>query len=167
MLIVAFLFISTLHATAQTGSACPFSPLPAPSGKFTVGTIILPVQRVHGEGTSRRVQLWYPAQPASKAELAAYVPDKGALDAFRSQKFLDQPDCVIDAWAMQKTAAHFQAQPLNTKSKFPIVFISPGAGMPRHAYTIYAQQLASDGFVTATIDYGSSRSTYQRRSVHN
>src|ERR1051325_9596724 len=26
--------------------------------------------------------------------------------------------------------------------------------MPRNAYTMYAQQLASDGFVTATVDYG-------------
>lgn len=152
----AFLLASALSLTAQNSASCPFSPLPSPSGKFTVGTTILPIQHVHRTGSSRRVQLWYPAQPGSKAELAPYVPDKDALEVLRSQKFLDQPDCVFDAWAAQKTAAGYQSRPLATKQKFPLVLISPGAGMPRHAYTIYAQQLASDGFVTATIDYGPS-----------
>ena len=87
--------------------------------------------------------------------MAAYVPDPQTLDILRSAKFLDQPDCVFDRWANLKTAAQEPAKPLSGKKKFPLVVISPGAGMPRSAYTAYAQQLASDGFIVATVDYGS------------
>jgi len=139
----------------QSAGDCPFSLIPAPSGSFSVGTAILPVQRLHGTGTSRRVQLWYPAQHSSGDALAAYVPDPQTLDILRSAKFLDQPDCVFDRWANLKTAAQERAKPLSGKKKFPLVVISPGAGMPRSAYTAYAQQLASDGFIVATVDYGS------------
>jgi dienelactone hydrolase len=84
-----------------------------------------------------------------------YVPDPQALDVFRSVKFLDQPECVFENWGKLKTAARERAKPLSSRNKFPLVIISPGAGMPRNAYTVYAQQLASDGFVVATIDFGS------------
>lgn len=146
---------SAISSRAQLSAGdCPFSLIPAPSG-FSVGTAILPVQRLHGTGTSRRVQLWYPAQHSLSDAVAAYVPDPQALDILRSAKFLDQPDCVFDRWANLKTAAQEHAKPLSGKKKFPLVVISPGAGMPRSAYTAYAQQLASDGFIVATVDYGS------------
>lgn len=139
----------------QTTAECPFSPIPVPTGKFSVGTLVLPLQRLNGTGTSRRVQLWYPADSSSNAEFAAYVPDPQALDVFRSVKFLDQPECVFERWGKLKTTARERAKPLSAKKSFPLVIISPGAGMPRSAYTVYAQQLASDGFVVATVDFGS------------
>lgn len=42
---------------------------------------------------------------------------------------------------------------MHSAQKFPLVLISPGAGVPRFAYSGYAQQLASDGYIVATIDY--------------
>lgn len=149
------LLCSALAGNAQQATGeCPFTPIPAPTGKFPVGTFILPIQKLHGTGSSRRVQFWYPAQASEKAELVGYVPDAKTLDVFRAEKLLDQPDCVFDNWAKLKTAAMDGPKPAHTGKKFPFVVISPGAGMPRNAYTIYAQQLASDGFVTATVDYG-------------
>jgi len=149
------LLCSALAGNAQQATAeCPFTPIPAPTGKFPVGTFILPIQKLHGTGSSRRVQFWYPAQASGKTEPVGYVPDPKALEAFRAVKFLDQPDCVFDNWAKLKTAAVDRAKPVHAGKKFPFVVISPGAGMPRSAYTIYAQQLASDGFVAATVDYG-------------
>jgi dienelactone hydrolase len=149
-----FLLCSAFAGSQQATSECPFTPIPAPTGKFPVGTFILPIQKLHGAGSSRRVQFWYPAQDSGKAELVDYVPDAKTLDVFRNEKFLDQPDCVFDNWAKLKTAAVDRPKPAHTGKKFPFVIISPGAGIPRNAYTIYAQQLASDGFVTATVDYG-------------
>jgi dienelactone hydrolase len=149
------LLCSALAGKAQQPAGeCPFTPIPAPTGKFPVGTFILPIQKLHGTGSSRRVQFWYPAQASEKAELVGYVPDTKALAVFRTEKFLDQPDCVFDNWAKLKTAAMDWPKPAHTGKKFPFVIISPGAGMPRNVYTIYAQQLASDGFVAATVDYG-------------
>jgi len=37
---------------------------------------------------------------------------------------------------------------------FPLVIVSPGAGMPRFSYTFFAEQLAADGYVVATVDFG-------------
>ena len=149
------LLCSALAGKAQQATGeCPFAPIPAPTGKFPVGTFILPIQKLHGTGSSRRVQFWYPAQASERAALVGYVPDTKTLDVFRTEKFLDQPDCVFDNWAKLKTAAMDRPKPAHTGKKFPFVVISPGAGMPRNAYTIYAQQLASDGFVAATVDYG-------------
>jgi dienelactone hydrolase len=154
--IAVFLMCSVMAGRAQqTRAECPFSPIPAPTGKFSVGTLVLPLQRLNGTGTSRRVQLWYPAEGSSSAEFAGYVPDPQALEVFRSVKFLDQPECVFENWGKLKTAARERAKPLSAKNKFPLIIISPGAGMPRSAYTAYAQQLASDGFVVATVDFGS------------
>jgi predicted dienelactone hydrolase len=154
--IAGFLVCSVMAArTQQTIAECPFSPLPAPAGNFSVGTLVLPLQRLNGTGTSRRVQLGYPAEHPPNAEFAGYVPDPHALDVFRSVKFLDQPECVFENRGKPKTAARERAKPLSAKNKFPLVIISPGAGMPRSSYTAYAQQLASDGFVVATVDHGS------------
>src|ERR1700743_133889 len=102
--IVIFLLSSTIFSTAQPSSDCPFSPWPVPSGKYSVGTIILPVQRLHGTGSSRRVQLWYPAQPSSGHAPAGYVADKETLAVFRSEKFLEQPECVLDHWSQPQTS---------------------------------------------------------------
>lgn len=152
----ALLLCAAISGRAQQSAGdCPFSPIPAPTGKFSVGTLVLPLQRLNGTGTSRRVQFWYPAEGSSNAEFAAYVPDAHALDVFRSVKFLDQPECVFENWGKLKTAARERAKPLSARNRFPLVIISPGAGMPRSAYTAYAQQLASDGFVVATVDFGS------------
>jgi dienelactone hydrolase len=154
-MIVLLLFCFAISGQAQQAAeACPFTPIPAPTGTFPVGTFILPIQKLHGTGSSRRVQFWYPAQASGKTELVGYVPDPKTLEVFRAEKFLQQPDCVFDNWAKLKTAALDRAKPMHDGKKFPFVVISPGAGMPRSAYTIYAQQLASDGFVTATVDYG-------------
>ena len=38
---------------------CPAKPLPAPSGKYAIGSVVLPVQKLNGTGTSRQAQLWY------------------------------------------------------------------------------------------------------------
>lgn len=153
--IVVLFFCFAIPVQAQQATeACPFTPIPAPTGKFPVGTFILPIQKLHSTGSSRRVQFWYPAQASAKAELVDYVPDAKTLAVFRAEKFLDQPDCIFDNWAKLKTAAMDRPKPAHIGKKFPFVVISPGAGMPRNVYTIYAQQLASDGFVTATVDYG-------------
>lgn len=156
MRIAAFLLVvcSALASIGQEQSqTCPFSPLPAPTGKFAVATLVLPIQKLHGTGSTRRVQLWYPADAASKAEPVSYVPDSLAVGVFQQEKFLEQPACVFENWTKLKIAAKSRAEPLHINQKFPLVIISPGAGMPRHLYTIYAQQLASDGFVAATVDY--------------
>jgi dienelactone hydrolase len=118
-----------------------------------VGTTILPVQQLAKTGTSRQAQLWYPATSDSSSKPASYVPDHALLAALESEKFLSQPDCVFDFWAAMKVSAKLDA-PVAAGSRVPFVMIAPGAGVSRISYTYYAQQLASDGYIVATLDFG-------------
>jgi dienelactone hydrolase len=155
LVITAALVVFSLSCMAMQNEApCPFSAPPPPTGKFAVGTFILPLQRLASSHSARKVQLWYPAALSSRDNLIEYVPDRGALAVLRSQKFLDQPPCVFDAWGALRPGARNRARFASQAAKFPLVVISPGAGMPRVSYTLYAQQLASDGFIVATVDYG-------------
>jgi dienelactone hydrolase len=131
---------------------CPAKPLPSPSGKYAVGSVVLPVQKLNGTGTSRQVQLWYPVQPRTKGNRAHYVPDPQVIRVLHSVRFLDQADCVFDVW--QSMLLTTMANAPITSGQFPFVIVAPGAGMPRFSYTYYAEQLAADGYVVATVDFG-------------
>jgi len=137
---------------AVAAGQCPAKQLPNPSGKYAIGSIVLPIQRLHGTGTSRQVQLWYPAQPGTKGDRAHYVPDPQVVRALRSARFLDQADCVFDLWQSMLLPTMPNA-PIASRH-FPFVIVSPGAGMPRFTYTFFAEQLAADGYVVATVDFG-------------
>lgn len=148
------LLILAYCAPSVAAATCPAKPLPAPTGKYTVGTIVLPVQKLHGTGTSRQVQLWYPAQPGPRHNAAHYVPDPTVVRVLRSAGFLDQAGCVFDLWTSMLLPADTNVPIANAPEKFPFVMLSPGAGMPRFSYTFYAEQLASDGYIVGTIDFG-------------
>lgn len=158
-----------IHLMALLGvlasQSCPAVPLPAPTGPFAIGTTILPIERLHGTGTSRQVQLWYPAERAAGGEHAQYVPSPDILGALRSAQFLSQPECVFDLWHTMTLPAIMQA-PV-ARGRFPFVMISPGAGMPRFSYSYLAEQLASDGYIVATIDYGEGGLLVQNGAVLN
>jgi len=131
---------------------CPVRQLPVPTGKYAVGTTILPVQQLAKTSTSRQAQLWYPASSGSSAKPASYIPDRALLAALKSEKFLSLPDCVFDFWAAMKVSAQLDA-PVATGARVPFVMIAPGAGVSRISYTYYAEQLASDGYIVATLDF--------------
>jgi dienelactone hydrolase len=146
--------VCLLAACAAFGNvSCPVRELATLSGKYSVGTTIFPVQQLQTTGTSRQVQLWYPASPRSKAAQAEYVPDASLLAALRTEKFLNLPECVFDAWEKMVLPARVDAEPV-TQGVFPLVLIAPGAGVSRISYTFYAEQLVSDGYMVATIDFG-------------
>jgi len=146
-------FVCAAQAESTAADECSVSAIPPPGGHYVVGTTVLAVERLHHSGSARQVQLWYPAQKSLPAEAAAYLPDTQLIRALRSAKFLDLPGCVFDAWTKMKTAALADAPPAALPAKAPLVMIAPGAGVPRVSYSYYAQQLASDGYIVATIDF--------------
>jgi pimeloyl-ACP methyl ester carboxylesterase len=139
-----------LHASANP---CPVHDLPHPTGKYPVGTSVLPVQQLKAIGTSRQVQLWYPATSNPHGRAAAYVPDPSILASLRSEKFLNLPDCVFDYWQTMTLPAKMNV-PIARVPNVPFVLIAPGAGVSRISYSYYAEQLASDGYIVATLDFG-------------
>jgi dienelactone hydrolase len=151
LIIACSLIALVCQGCAYADEPCPVRNLPAPSGKYAVGTVILPVQDF--AGTHRQVQLWYPSISPSHAKAAAYIPDPGILAALKSEKFLSLPDCVFDFWGAMSLSARVDG-PLATVSSAPLIMIAPGAGVSRISYTYYAGQLASDGYVVASLDFG-------------
>ncbi len=144
--------LTSLLTAAFAEEACPAHDLPAPTGKYAVGTTVLPVEKLQSTRTSRRVQLWYPAISKSAGQPAAYVPDPDIVRVLRAEQFLNLPDCIFDAWRSMKLAARMDA-PIAQLGRLPLVMIAPGAGMSRISYSYYAQQLASDGYIVATVDF--------------
>jgi dienelactone hydrolase len=108
---------------------------------------------LHGTGTLRQVQLWYPAASASAGTPAPYVPDPTTLGALHAGQFMNLPDCVFAVWENMKLSARLNAPVARNLAKLPLIMIAPGAGLPRIVYSSYAQQFASDGYVVATIDF--------------
>jgi dienelactone hydrolase len=71
----------------------------------------------------------------------------------RAEKFLGLPPCVFDAWGTAKLTAKV-ALPLDSSlENAPLIIVMPGHQVSRISYSSYAEQLASDGYIVATVDF--------------
>ena len=139
--------------------------LPAPSGPYAVG-----LQTFHWVDTSRSevftddpndrrevtVHVWYPAQPRAGATPAPYYSD-----------FPDLKNVKTGLPVAQKTIAETlrnhsirDAAISPAKTRFPILLFSPGGGSCDFFYTTILEEMASQGYVVASMSH-----TYQSYSV--
>jgi dienelactone hydrolase len=132
-----------------------YSLLPKASGPYAVGTSRLPIEQSCATRTHRQITLWYPAARTARGERAKYVPSDEIMSSIRKEKLLDLAPSVFDSWASEKVDATVNAPIASDKSKWPLIFICPGQGLPILNYTLLAKQLASDGFIIAAMDFGS------------
>lgn len=129
--------------------------IPHPSGRFTVGTRILPPvieaavqdERFLTNHRSVVVQLWYPTNRHA-GQRAPYVFDARLLDYLKSES--EHPE-TIESWRGLASDAILDAPP--DDGPFPLVIVSQGMGMPRFGYTAWVQELASRGYVVAALDH--------------
>jgi hypothetical protein len=149
---IACLLLIALSITASV--LVPIFKLPAPSGPYRVGTRILymvDASRDASGGTlaasvrelaSRRelmVQLWYPAEPARNRKavyrrLRETTPKSSHHAVLRTDSFLNAPISSQDA-------------------PHPLLLFSPAWTGQRTQSTFQMQDLASHGFVVASIDH--------------
>lgn len=138
---VYFITLATFHF--QSASAVV---LPAPTGKYAVGTQALELQDpgrepFHGTGPRRwMTQVFYPTDEA--AYLSAHVTFPYLPGTLPDGKILD-----IEVYAHSKPSAIISKQGL-----FPVVFFIPGYGNNRQNYTILCEELASHGYVVLSLD---------------
>jgi hypothetical protein len=113
-----------------------------PTGQYPVGTIIYEwtdesreFNYTSHDGDKRTiiVQLWYPAKVDSKSVEAPYSALSKDYQKVKSNSFL---------------RASFTDKTSNSK----LILISPGRGTERFLYTTLIEDLASHGFVVASID---------------
>ncbi|ARF59249.1 hydrolase [Streptomyces gilvosporeus] len=119
--------------------------LPAPTGRYHVGTVDLHLRDasrrdpwVPGQQRELMVSLWYPATHTSRYP-AALLPS--------SQQVL--PGGVT----LPTTAGHTGAPVDHRAGKLPVVLYSPGLHGSRGQATALVQDLASRGYLVVTLDH--------------
>ncbi|GHC63895.1 alpha/beta hydrolase family protein [Streptomyces flavofungini] len=148
-------------APASSAAPGPEAPairpeLPRPTGPFTVGRDTL-----HLVDKSRK-DPWVPSAGARELMLSMYYPARGTggrPTAYTSEKAaralleyneLDERIPAAD-YSSTRTYARTGAHP--AKGRFPLVVLSPGFTAPRSTLTHLAEDLASRGYVVATVDH--------------
>ncbi len=151
-------------AVASAGQAQAHVVLPAPSGRYPVGTVSLELtdhSRANPWTASPRyrelmISIWYPAADTRGYPRAPQMLPGAAAhfgSATGAAKLLyNIPAGSVD-WAATLTGGHELAPVARHRAPFPVVLYSPGAGDPRTWETTLVQDLASRGYAVVTIDH--------------
>jgi dienelactone hydrolase len=95
------------------------------------------------------VSVHYPALPGSGTTTAPYMTTDEARLMLASRGLED----VIPATTVSATLTHARLAARPAHGRFPLVVLSPGFGTPRTTLTGLAEDLASRGYVVATVDH--------------
>ncbi|OZM83968.1 hypothetical protein [Pseudonocardia sp. MH-G8] len=139
--------------------AAPVFALPTPTGPYAIGT-----RTYHWVDTTRAdvftaepddrrelvVQLWYPATAVPSAPRAPYVRDAGVLGPLA--RLMGLPEFVLRHFEHVRTHAVADA-PVADGGRYPVLLFSHGRGGYRQHNTAQVEELASHGYVVATIDH--------------
>src|SRR6185437_6867654 len=133
--------------------------LPVPEGPNAIGTRIINLKDNSRFDTIQKsaryitLQLWYPCEKLSSKPLADYIPDKIFVDSLVRAKYYNQDSTTLSNFYHLKTHSILNAKLLKSKSKFPVLFFSPGMGVARANYTNICEELASRGIVMIMVDH--------------
>lgn len=164
-LVVALASISLGVPVASRTQATTANPLPHPTGNLAVGTTIAFLvdsarpdsYAARHDGRTIAVQLWYPAAATSHAlPRAPYLAEPGLEAAMRRAQYYGVDSAALAAWGRLLTHAALDAPPMyppHARAAYPLVTLSPGMGLARANYTSIAEELASHGYIVATIDH--------------
>jgi pimeloyl-ACP methyl ester carboxylesterase len=143
-------YLSTIHnATVQ---------LPAPDGRYAVGRILYDwvdqnrMDTLADQANVKReieVWIWYPAQLDDQAEPAPYLPEAWVKARDKNQGlgfFAEYNFNKIQTHSNQNSAVS------NDQSFYPVIIMEPGLGPIPTDYTVFAENLASQGFVVVGIN---------------
>ncbi|MFE0172183.1 alpha/beta hydrolase family protein [Streptomyces sp. NPDC059002] len=142
--------------TAAADKAVAPLELPRPTGPFAVGRDTL-----HLVDKSRR-DPWVPSAGARELMTSVYYPARpgsGHATAYTSKEearlLLESGglDKQISAAAYSGTRTYARAGARPAPGRFPLVVLSPGFTAPRATLTHLAEDLASRGYVVATVDH--------------
>jgi predicted dienelactone hydrolase len=149
--------VAAALATAAAPAAAATTPLqltlPAPTGPHQIGTVSLhlvqagrPDPWVPGRTRELMVSLWYPARDADRYPTAPYM-EAGAWASLRHNQGI--PSSVV----VPQTAGHKGAPVDSQPGGLPVILYSPPETGDRSADTVLVQDLASRGYLVATIDH--------------
>jgi dienelactone hydrolase len=153
--------LPALAALAQAPNWTLRQAIPAPTGRFNVGTLTLRIVD-SSRATSRHitdrpltVQVWYPALGPKRVNLGApYISEPGLVDSMIARAYLDLRPDDIRVWGSLKLTATPDASPAQSPhAGWPVLVLSHGMGVSRVQYSSLSQELASHGYVVLAIDH--------------
>lgn len=106
-------------------------------------------------GTTRAdVQFFYPRAPLSSGARAPYLVDPRIAQAMIDSSGAKEA-ATYRRWAQIATHSQLDAKPRTARARWPLLLLAGGCcGMgTRAGYTAIAEELASQGFVVAAIDF--------------
>ncbi|MBM7172107.1 alpha/beta hydrolase [Streptomyces sp. G44] len=145
----------TDRATATDVATAPLS-LPRPTGRYAVGRDTL-----HLVDKSRR-DPWAPSAQARELMVSLYYPGRRGGGHPTPYTSTEEARLLVEHWKVEgqmspaaysstRTFARSGTRP--AAGRFPLVVLSPGFTAPRSTLTHLAEELASRGFVVATVDH--------------
>ncbi|MFD5040005.1 alpha/beta hydrolase family protein [Streptomyces sp. NPDC058378] len=143
-------------APSQAAPAAATTELPRPTGPYAVGTEVLHLTD-HSradpwvpEAGDRElmVSLYHPARPGRPGATAPYMTTREAEAVLAGRGLPDDAPALVSSLG---THARTGARP--ARGRFPLVLLSPGFGNPRATMTSLAEELASRGYVVASVDH--------------
>ncbi|SBU91377.1 Alpha/beta hydrolase family protein [Streptomyces sp. OspMP-M45] len=143
-------------APAATASRTATPELPRPTGPYTVGTEVLHLvdhDRADPwvpEAGPRElmVSLHYPARSGGGAPGPYLTTEEARL--LLAARGLDD---VVPADVVGGTVTHARTGAPAARGRYPLVLLSPGFNTPRATLTSLAEDLASRGYVVASVDH--------------
>ncbi|MFI8438623.1 alpha/beta hydrolase family protein [Streptomyces sp. NPDC079020] len=147
----------TSAIAGSTGSNAEPLTLPRPTGRYAVGrdTFLLTDHSrkdpwvPEADARELMVSVDYPARRHGGGTPAAYMTLEEAR-LFLAERGLDE---AIPPAVVAGTRTHVREDARPAGGRFPLVLLSPGFGTPRATLTGLAGELASRGYVVATVDH--------------
>lgn len=164
-------FLSAVFFTAGAASLLltgalmyvfPVFQLPEPTGSLKVGT-----QTFHfvdkgrneifggvpGDKRELMVQVWYPAQN-TKGNPKPFIPD---ADKFLKEEYMSQtfkiPSIFMDYMKYISSHSYENAEVSGSSASYPLLILNHGYSSSKTYYTSQAEDLASHGYIVASIDH--------------
>ncbi|GAA2962397.1 MULTISPECIES: alpha/beta hydrolase family protein [Streptomyces] len=141
---------------AATGNHTTAARLPRPTGPYAVGT-----EALHLTDRSRTdpwvpeagprelmVSLYYPARPGGRGATAPYMSTEEARLMLTAAGLGSASPTGVSS-----LRTHARTDAPTAPGRFPLVLLSPGFGNPRATLTSLAEDLASRGYVVASVDH--------------
>ncbi|MBF6354197.1 dienelactone hydrolase family protein [Nocardia higoensis] len=161
---VATLCVVLSGLSAVSAWAFPVVVVPAPSGPAAVGTTVVELVDERREETAtpapddRRfvtVQLWYPAARGGGPDVPLFGRDDSEARTVADEmaQMYGMPSFVLDDAVKARSRSALDASPAPDGLRWPVVLFSPGLGGVRTQSTVWAQELASHGYVVAAVDH--------------
>lgn len=152
--------LGLLAVSTALPALLPVPVLPAPRGPYAVGTftrLLVDESRPEiysGNDEPRKLmmQVWYPAQsPPPEAQPAAWMPEAN-LVAPEIAEYIGLPRFFLDHLVYARSSAYENLPPARQGGPYPLLVFVHGWNGFRQQTTFIMQELASQGYVVASLD---------------